>query len=289
MNKHVIILWIFSMACGHAKGQKEGDTWIIGYANSLNPDYSVLELGFETGNLNIKRLLGEFSYSFETCSTICDDEGNPLIWTNGMELRGRGLQEIEDTISYVPDDWDNIKPSFWNWWYSDSDYPYGFPIPNGAIILPDPSHRDIYHVIYQFSEWFNDPSGFICTKWLTASIRTNPDSSFTLLSKDIEIGVSDVFFQLPVKAVRHANGRDWWLYMLLRGSSEYQLILLDPDGFHFMGLFDSGIYMPQSLGLATISPKGNFMAAGVAVLNSEDQFVYIYQIDRCTGNLSFRD
>ena len=285
-----MILWFCSMAFCHATSQKEGDAWIIGYSNSLNPNYSVLELDFETGNLIIKRMPSEFSFTKETCSTICDREGNPLIWTNGMTTRGQRFQMIEDTISYVPDDWDNVKPSFWNWWYNEDEmYAYGFPVPNGAIILPDPEDSKLYHVVYQFSEWFDDHGGFICTKWLTASILVNPDTTFTLLSRDVQIGVTDVFFQLPVKTVRHANGRDWWLYMLMRGSSEYQLILLDADGFHFVGLFDSGIYMPQSLGLATVSPEGNFMAAGVAVLDSDDQFVYIYDIDRCSGTLSFKD
>ena len=244
------------MAFSHATSQKEGDSWIIGYSRSTNPNYSVLKLDFKSGNMVVKRMPGEYSQTAETCSTICDDDGNPLIWTNGMLIRGSGFQMIEDTISYVPDDWDNIKPSFWQWWYSEYDFAYGFPIPNGAIILPDPGETGIYHVIYQFSEWFDDPLGFHCTKWLTASVRLNPDSTFTFLSKDVQIGVSDILFQSPVKAVRHANGRDWWIYMLLRGSNQYQLILLDPSGINFMGLLDSGINMPQALGLATISPSG---------------------------------
>lgn len=278
------------MAFGHAIGQKEGDGWIIGYSKSLNPNYSVLELDFKSGNLLIKRMPGEFSYSLETCSTISDANGTPLIWTNGMQIRGQGFQMIEDTISYAPDDWDNMKPSFWKWWYNEDElYAYGFTVPNGAVILPDPGETGLYHVIYQFSERFQDPLGFHCTKWLTASIRSNPDSTFTLLSKDVQIGVSDVFFQAPVKAVQHANGRDWWIYMLLRGSNQYQLILLDPTGLKFKGLQDSGINMPQALGLATISPSGKFMAVGVAVLNSNDQHVFIYEIDRCAGSLAFRD
>ena len=249
-----------------------------------------MELDFESGNLIFKRLLGELSFTKETCSTICDDEGNPLIWTNGMQIRGQGFQMIEDTISYVPDDWTITKPSFWNWWYSEYNYAYGFPIPDGATILPDPGDARLYHVIYQFSEWFEgDPRGFICTKWLSASIRMNLDSTFTLISRDVLLGVSDVYFQHPVKAVLHANGRDWWLYMLIRNSDQYQLILLDQNGFHFMGLHQSGIFMPHSSGLATISPHGNFMAAGVAVKNSNDQHVFIYDIDRCSGSLAFRD
>jgi len=289
MKKNVIFFWLCSMAFSHATSQKEGDSWIIGYSRSTNPNYSVLKLDFKSGNMVVKRMPGEYSQTAETCSTICDDDGNPLIWTNGMLIRGSGFQMIEDTISYVPDDWDNIKPSFWQWWYSENDFAYGFPIPNGAIILPDPGETGIYHVIYQFSEWFDDPLGFHCTKWLTASVRLNPDSTFTFLSKDVQIGVSDILFQSPVKAVRHANGRDWWIYMLLRGSNQYQLILLDPSGINFMGLLDSGINMPQALGLATISPSGKYMAVGVAVLNSNDQHVFIYEIDRCSGSLAFRD
>jgi len=96
MKKHTLILWICSMALCHAAGQKEGDAWIIGHSKSNNPNYSVLELDFGTGNLVINRMPGELSYSKETCSTICESSGIPLIWTNGMAIRGAGFQRRGD-------------------------------------------------------------------------------------------------------------------------------------------------------------------------------------------------
>ncbi len=76
----------------------------------------------------------------------------------------------------------------------------------------------------------------------------NLDSTFTLISRDVLLGVSDVYFQHPVKAVLHANGRDWWLYMLIRNSDQYQLILLDQNGFHFMGLLTKSDNQPAENG-----------------------------------------
>ena len=63
MTKHLILLWFYSMVINHAIGQREGDAWIMGYATSINPHNSVLELDFESGNLAIKRLLGCLLYT----------------------------------------------------------------------------------------------------------------------------------------------------------------------------------------------------------------------------------
>ncbi len=284
-----MFLWICSMAIGHAVGQKEGDSWVIGHTWRPNPNYSVLQLDFSTGNLEITRMLNEYSTIAETCSTICDAEGNPLIWTNGMLIRGKGFQMIEDTISYVPDDWDNTKPSFWNWWYSDNGYAFGFPVPDGSIILPDPADIRQYYIIYLFAEWDERVGTFTVFKWLNAKIKHNIDGTFNLLYKDYPFGVENVEFQYPVNAVRHANGRDWWLFNFIRNTATYQLTLLDPAGVHFMGLIDPGIHIPNGAGLATVSPQGNFLAMGFDVWGNYDQHVFLFDIDRCSGMLSFRD
>ena len=289
MTKHLILLWFYSMVINHAIGQREGDAWIMGYATSINPHNSVLELDFESGNLAIKRLLGELSFTLETCSTICDDEGNPLIWTNGMLIRGRGFQMIEDTISYVPDDLANMKPSFWNWWYSDNDYAFGFPIPNGAIILPDPGDLSQSYVIYCFAEDDVRVGTFTVFKWLSAKIKHHKDDTFDLIYKDIPFGAENVEFQYPIKAVRHANGRDWWLYSFIRNTESYQLTLLDPTGLHDKGLVNPGIHIPNGAGLATISPQGNYLAIGFAIWGNDDQHVFFFDIDRCSGALAFKD
>lgn len=289
MNKQLVLLWIYCMAIGHAIGQKEGDAWIIGYSNSLNPNYSVLELNYESGDLEIKRMPGEFSFTKETGSTICDIEGNPLIWTNGMLIRGKGFQMIEDTISYVPDDWDNMKPSFWNWWYSDDDYAFGFPVPNGAIILPDPADINQYYIIHLFAEWDERVGTFTVFKWLNTKVKQNSDSTFTVIYKDSPFGVENAEFQYPVNATRHANGRDWWLINFIRNTATYQLSLLDPSGLHFIGLIDPGIHIPNGGGLSTVSPQGNYLAMGFDIWGNYNQHVLLFDIDRCTGNLSFRD
>lgn len=289
MNKPLVLLWIYCMAIGHAIGQKEGDAWIVGYSNSLNPNYSVLELNYGTGNLEVKRMPGEFSFTKETCSTICDTGGSPLIWTNGMLIRGQGFQMIEDTISYVPDDWDNMKPSFWNWWYSNDNYAFGFPIPDGAIILPDPDNINQYFIVYAFAEWDERVGTFTVFKWLNSKVKQNSDSTFTVIYKDYPFGIENAEFQYPVNAVRHANGRDWWLFNFIRNTDSYQLTMLDPTGLHFIGLIDAGIHIPNGAGLASVSPQGNYLAMGFDIWGSDRQEIFLFEIERCSGMLSFID
>jgi len=289
MRRGIMILWFCSMAFSHATGQKEGDAWIIGYDWNDHPEYSVLEMDFETGDLVVKQMNGELSFTIETCSTICDKDGNPLIWTNGMLIRGRDFQMIEDTISYVPDDWANTKPSFWNWWYSDNNYAFGFPVPNGAIILPDPGNVTQYYVVYCFAEWDDRVGTFTVFKWLSAKVKHHADDTFELLYRDIPFGVENVEYQYPIKTVRHANGRDWWLYSFIRNTSSYQLSLLDPTGLYSIGTIDAGIHIPNGAGLATFSPQGNYLAIGFDIWGGYDQYIFLFDVDRCSGSIAFKD
>jgi hypothetical protein len=289
MKRSLMLFWLVSMVYSHAHSQKEGDAWMIGYSSIPHPDYSLLELDFLSGDLHVKRVSGDYAIITETCSTICDKMGNAIVWTNGMEIRGPGSLMIEDTISYFPDDWINTKPSFWKWWYSDNGYAYGFPFPGGAIILPDPGNLNQYYLIYLFGEWDELLGTFSVSKWLSAKVKHEADSTFKLIYKDSLVGVESAAFQGPVNAVRHANGRDWWLISFIRDSQSYQLSLLDHDGLHFIGLMDPGIIIPNGSGLATISPMGNYMAIGLDVWGNYEQFTYIFNIDRCNGQLTFRD
>src|SRR5690606_18565249 len=135
--------------------QQEGDAWMIGYSYTESTLNSLLNLNFTSGSLDVERLPHEKSGFHETCAVICDKMGEPLLWSNGMEIRGPGNTLVEDTIAFLPDNFEvwPYKPSYWLWYHDDfRNISRGFVKYNAAVILPNPGELDNYCVIYHLCE-----------------------------------------------------------------------------------------------------------------------------------------
>jgi hypothetical protein len=99
-----------------------------------------------------------------------------------------------------------------------------------------------------------------------------------------QIVVNDTMHYDGMHAVKHANGRDWWIIGAKWNSNKYHIMLLDPNGVSAK---------MQSIGLPTMcdvdwasgqivfSPEGSKMAR----YNPCDD-LRLFDFDRCTGQLS---
>jgi hypothetical protein len=79
-----------------------------------------------------------------------------------------------------------------------------------------------------------------------------------------------------LSAVRHANGRDWWVFTHKLDSDIYYRILVTPNGISVDGTQAIGPVHPPDAGQVCFSPQG-------------DKYAYLYEslevlpFDRCTG------
>ena len=99
-----------------------------------------------------------------------------------------------------------------------------------------------------------------------------------MLSKNNVIAEGDI--NSPV-AIKHGNGRDWWLISGDMLSQTYFTFLVDPKGVH---LLQQQNIAPPSLtdyGHCIASPDGNFF-----VSNDDSTGLWIFDFDRCSGLLS---
>lgn len=125
--RFVISVWVLLISTT-LFGQLEGDQWVIGYYSNGNPNYSIMFLDFSSGDLRID---WKFDIEFkidETASNICNNQGVPILITNGRAISDGNGSVVEDTISY-----DSGSLSYWEYYA-----PRGFPIADGATILPVP-------------------------------------------------------------------------------------------------------------------------------------------------------
>ncbi len=98
-----------------------------------------------------------------------------------------------------------------------------------------------------------------------------------------EFIISDSLWLGKLTAIKHANGRDWWLLYNEWMTKNYYTILIAPNGPEIVDTQTVGTSVIDGLGQAVFSPDGT----KYAIINGRhDDFLQIFDFDRCTGELS---
>ncbi len=201
-----LILMISSfLLCTLCLAQQEDNVWLVGVAAAAkwNPK------SIKDSTTGITKL--EFSYSpvkifydssllvniKPTNASICDEEGKMLAYTNGMAIWDAKHQYVEDTINFN---------EYWlnNVYYQDGDYAeFGLPFIQGALMLP--MEGSIFTVYQQYQSWEN-----ITDRVFYVSFKTLGDNTFSSVNHD-QLVILDSLGTGRLNAIRHSNGRDWWV------------------------------------------------------------------------------
>jgi hypothetical protein len=92
-----------------------------------------------------------------------------------------------------------------------------------------------------------------------------------------------------LNAVRHANGRDWWITCWHKSYTKYRRCLLDPSGVHDFGWQQIATFRSDwSYGQSFFSPDGRRFAAVTFSAPRNKSRIDILDFDRCTGLFSNR-
>ena len=259
--------------------QMEGDQWVLGYWSPSGTDQSVMYMDFRNGKLHIYKHAELKIQIAETVSNICDSIGEPILWTNGMQIMSQNGNSVADTIAY-----DGANGQWDSYYLQSYMMPFGFRYIDGAIILPVPDNPSDYSVLYSISG--THPNTFYqANQFLEARIHRTNNSEFELLYKDVPFGPQVNWFNYTISAVKHANGRDWWIVYFEENSPNYYISVLSPDGIHFdhKGTIDATI--KAGYGQTVFSPHGNYLASLNEVSFTEGQIITLCNFDRCSGDL----
>jgi len=259
--------------------QMEGDQWVLGYWGPLGNDQSVMYMDFRFGKLHIYKHLEIKMIISESASNICNEDGEPLLWTNGMQIMSKGGNIIVDTIAY-----DGLNGYWDNFYLNSYNIPFGFPDMDGSIILPVPNKPSEYSVIYPISG--THPTYYFgAVQFLETRIFKETEDKFEVLYKDNPFGPYVEWLKYTIVVTRHGNGRDWWIIYFEDDSPHYFASLLQPDGIHLehQGSVDTSVR--TGLGQAVFSPLGNYLARMDAISSAEGQYITLYSFDRCSGDL----
>ncbi|MCO6486918.1 MAG: T9SS type A sorting domain-containing protein, partial [Phaeodactylibacter sp.] len=166
------------------------------------------------------------------------------------------------------------------------DCAYGYPGTQNLAILDDPGNEQGYYLLHKT---IVETSDYANVSFISQLRNTYIDISLDDGYGDVVYFDSVLMNEHPISAylaaMRHQNGRDWWVVQPLLETSEYATFLIDTAGIHRMPNQESfqffDVWFSGASGTARFSPDGT----KYAYYNRYDN-LHLYDFDRATGTLS---
>ncbi|MEM8526032.1 MAG: T9SS type A sorting domain-containing protein [Bacteroidota bacterium] len=255
--------------------QKHDGIWMFGHSNGMGGRDTI---GISILDFRVKDTLQIYpdydikqGFNYANVS-MCDAEGNYLFSSNGTR--------IYNTVHEWMEGGKNLNVNEYN----------GYLLPQGVLSLPHPRDSNIY-------AFFHGRKGYsvqITQTWYSEIDMRKNEGLGAVTS--MESLIQDTLLYGQITAVKHGNGRDWWIpfqhYCLEREGCKnnfFYKILLNPDKVEIssQAITDS-LLTDTGLGQAVFTPDGTKYIASEADEFGEPAYIDIYNFDRCTGELGER-
>jgi hypothetical protein len=219
-------LFMLLMMIGYWQGfiyaQKFDYVWVMGRENQL------LDTTFGGGLLDFNFSPPKASYHYRehnmytTNSSICDSTGNLLFYTNGCVIAGADDAILENGEGINPGNAHTLWCEQYNEGYSGG--------PGASVILPMPDSSGLFYLFHKRFTLFNNPVGVNIDKFYFTIVDMNQNiGSGKVTAKNVEM-MSDSLARGEIAAVKHANGKDWWLVTPRRNSNQFYIFKFTSQG-----------------------------------------------------------
>lgn len=263
----IVVLIVFPIACS---AQKHDNIWMwCLYHNSSNPVFGGMNMDFSHEPPLLYPQKKKIDLAFY-CGICSDSSGILSFYTNGISIR--------DTTHERMMNGDTINPgSIWIDW-QDRSYPNG-PF---CFALPAPGKHDEYYFFHLATTIHYKSSPFYYT---VVDMKGNNGLGLVTEKNKILLpgGDSNQRDYIDPVAVKHGNGRDWWVISGEVQTPNMYVFLVDPDGVHGPFTTIMPYFFPGEdyQAVNDISPDGN-----IYVRAAGRRGIYIFDFDRCTGVLN---
>jgi hypothetical protein len=268
----LIFLFLFSYTCLQA--QNEDRTWVFGYkyseqplANGIYFDFNdSLQITFKSKPMSI----------LQSSAMICDSIGQLSLFSNGCYIDNGNNEYIANS--------DGLNPGavYNEFCIQDTGgYATGYNSDNTMVFLPDPGNKDQVYLFHIPTLWVFQPFDAYYNQLNYTKIDLKGNAGIGSVVEKNKMLISDTLHYDGLAAVRHGNGRDWWVIMGKQFSNVYYLVLLTPEGITIKTQAIGTPTWSQSGGEFVFSPDGTKLAR----FNAKDD-LRIFDFDRCSGTLS---
>src|SRR5690606_32139098 len=132
---------------------------------------------------------------------------------------------------------DSLNPNWLSW----VTFGYvGHKFPQAAMFLPWPDHPNQIYLTHMMVDILPDQTGNAVSTFFYSLIDMEANGGLgTVLEKNQVLLEADVALGMHT-AIKHGNGRDWWIITCDAYSKEYYLFLLSPSGIELASTQDFG-------------------------------------------------
>ncbi len=269
-----IMKWSFRVVCmlhavlgvQHANAQQGlSNLWMGGTNSEVPVPFGGTDLNFITGNVAISYVQRDIDFR-RTSANITDSNGDLLFSTNGAYI----ANATGDTLLNGT----GLSPSTYT-----SSYPGGLHLSQSVLILPKPEAEDIF---YLFHGTLDDQVGQVAQYLYLTTIDMNLDGGLGGVVSKNQVLITDQLNTGKITAVRHANGRDWWVFCHKQDTNIYYRLLVTPNSISAPLQQAIGVIRNADIGQVCFSPDGSRFA----YYWGEGEDLEIFEFDRCTGLLS---
>ena len=278
MNKHLILFSFLLPSVVLA--QKHDNVWLYGTGRFSDTVIEKVTLIHFDGVSAPSFTPTEFQLDFDLTSiSMSDSNGVLQFFSNGCEVfTAEGeIMENGDTLNGPPNAyWDDFCDDLGSYHVFHSGF---------SILSPQSSPLYyIFHLRYTFP-FENDPLGTSILMYSVVDMSANGGKGKVTAKNVPMIGPEDYGEYERAMAVRHGNGRNWWILQPRDKHPLFYRFLLSPDGVE--GPFiqeDSARLIDLNAGnnhVCRFSPDGKKFIHYHAT-----EGISVYDFDRCTGLLS---
>jgi hypothetical protein len=278
MKKSLIILFLLSIS-GTLMSQKHDYVWVGGEGNNSN---NTNNGGFEI-NFKVSPLQPSYQFHnldlFWSCAAISDTLGTLKLYTNGCDIAVGGNDAILNNG-------DNINPGQVH--AIQCDGPDGLDYYTSGIqsqlFLPLPDTTDVYYLFHQGIKYTYNPFDVFTEVLYYTCIDMNYFNGHGIAySKNNQL-VRDTLTFGMLTAVKHSNGKDWWVLNQRRKEDEWYVFRFTKEGITDTFTQTIGIdydIIDEARGQLFFTPDGSKLICTNAI-----QGISIFDFDRNTGVLS---
>jgi hypothetical protein len=241
------------------------DLWLGGFEDESPPPWGGVDLGLSSGSLVITTMDRTMDYK-RTSANITSVDGALMFSTNGAYL----ADATGDTLLGGT----GLNPSNYT-----AMFPEGLHISQACLILPQPEAPGAYYLFHGTLD--DQVAQFAQYLYLTVIDMSLNSGAGEVVSKN-EVLITDQLNVGKISAVRHANGRDWWVFCHKQGTNIFHRLLVTPQGVSGPVQQAIGVVRNADVGQVCFSPDGSKFA----YYWGEDTDLDIFNFDRCTGLFS---
>ncbi len=245
-------------------GQKEANVWHFGTGYSLD---------FNTG-APLETSGGQM-YTFEGCTSYCDENGNLLFYSNGggrLPVSGQDGGKIWNKNNEVMYDMQGLEGG-------------GFSAAQSSVIVPAPGEPNVFY-LFTMEELEYDIDGVVPSEPNGRGLR------YFKIDMNLNGGLGEVVAaDVPVYgysyegicAIRHANGTDYWI-LINQDTSGIGVYSVNQNGVQLAGVYPYPAFH-NAFGIIKSSPSPS--GVGAPCCNKVMTSAGLYDFDLSTGELSY--